>query len=197
MFLEELLKAHQFTIAALGVLGTFAAVTVALLNSYMTARASRTKIHAWASINVVYHDSIKGTELPRYLVVSVRNLGVMPVHIGAGFFHWKIPFQRQLFEVLPLDMSAGDKWAPQRKYPTEIKPRTSDRFFLSDLEMFRHYSRQHFIGASIWSRITGRFLSAVVFTDEGKVFKVVLDKSVRKQLAAIRKDQPHNSAGVA
>ncbi|MCK1525618.1 hypothetical protein [Bradyrhizobium sp. 17] len=194
MSLEEILKAHQFTIAALGVLGTFAAVTVALVNSYMTARASRTNLHAWASINVVYHDSIKGTELPRYLVISIRNLGVMPVHIGAGFFHWKVPFQRQLYEVLPLDIAAGDEWAPQRKYPIEIKPRTSDRFFLSDLETFRQYSRQHFVGSSIWSRIMGRFLSAIIFTDEGKVFKVVLDKTVRKQLAAIRTNQLYGDA---
>lgn len=184
--MEEFFKAHQYTIAALGVFGTFAAVVVALFNSVAALRASRTKIRARASINSIYHSTLQGKERPQYLVVSVRNLGIMPVHIPMGFFHWKLPFKRGLHEVLPLDYSAADDWAPQRKYPIEIKARGSDIFFLSDIGMFREYALNDFIGITVWSRFRSRFISALVFTDEGKIFKVTLDTSLRKELARSR-----------
>jgi hypothetical protein len=184
--MEEFFKAHQYTIAALGVFGTFAAVVVALFNSVAALRASRTKIRAHASINTIYHSSLQGEERPQYLVVSVRNLGIMPVHNPMGFFHWKLPFKRGLHEVLPLDYSAADEWAPQRKYPVEIKARGSDSFFLSGIGMFREYALKDFIGTTIWSRFCSRFISAFVFTDEGKVFRVALDKSLRKEMARLR-----------
>ncbi len=186
MSVEDFFKAHQYTIAALGILGTFAAVVVALFNSVAALRASRTKIRARASINVIYHSSLQGKERPEYLVVSVRNLGIMPVHIPMGFFHWKLPLKRGLHEVLPLDYSAEDEWAPQRKYPVEIKARGSDTFFLSDIGIFREYALKDFIGMTVWSRFCSRFISALVFTDEGKVFKVTLDSSLRKELARLR-----------
>jgi hypothetical protein len=183
---EDFFKAHQFTIAALSVLGTFAAVVVALFNSVAALRASRTKIRAHASMNIVYHSSLQGKERPEYSVISIRNLGIMPVHIPMGFFHWKLPLQRGLHEVLPLDYSAVDDWAPQSKYPVEIKARGSDTFFLSDVSMFREYALKDFIGTTVWSRFRSRFISAFVFTDEGKVFKVKLDNSLRKELARLR-----------
>jgi hypothetical protein len=170
----------------LGMLGTFAAVVVALFNSMAALRASRTKIRAHASINVIHHSSLQGREQPRYLVVFIRNLGIMPVHIPMGFFQWKLPLKRGRHEVLPLDYSAVDEWAPQRKYPVEIKPRGSDTFFLSNISMFRDYALKDFIGTTVLSRFRSRFISAYVFTDEGKVFKVKLGSSLRKELARLR-----------
>jgi hypothetical protein len=102
MNFEDFFKDHQYTIAALGVLGTFSAVVVALFGSVAALRSSRTKLKALASINVIHHSSFQGKERPKYLVVSIRNLGAMPAHIPMGFFHWKLPFQRGLFEVIPL-----------------------------------------------------------------------------------------------
>jgi hypothetical protein len=189
MNVEDFLKAHQYTVAALGVLGTFSAVVVALFSSVMALRASRTKLRARASINVIFHSSLQGRERPKYLVVSIRNMGIMPVHIPMGCFHWKLPFKRGLHEVLPLDYSALDEWAPQRKYPVEIKARGSDTFFLSDINMFREYVVKDFIGTTIWSRFCSRFVSASVFTEEGKVFKVKLDPSLRKELASLRNNK--------
>jgi hypothetical protein len=74
-----------------------------------------------------------------------------------------------------------------KKYPAEIKRRSSDLFFLSDISLFREYTKKDFVGASLWSGLRSRFLSASVFTDEGKVFKVVFDNSLRKELAQLRK----------
>lgn len=186
---EEFLKAHQFTISALGVLGTFSAVVVALFNSMAAIRVSRTRVSARASINVIYHSTLIGQERPKYLVVSVRNLGIMPVHIPMGFFHW-IPFRRGLFEVIPLDMSAQDQWAPQRSYPVEIKARGSDTFFLSDLHTFQEYALKDFIGTSTWSRFRSVFLRVIVFTDEGKTFNAKIDSSLRKELLRLRRRRP-------
>jgi hypothetical protein len=170
----------------LGVFGTFAAVVVALFNSVAALRASRTKLRARASINVIYQSSLQGQQKPKYLVVSIRNLGIMPVHIPMGFFHWKLPLRRGLYEVLSLDHSAQDEWAPQRKYPVEIKARGSDTFFLSYISMFQEYVLKDFVGTTVWSRFRSRFISASVFTDEGKVFKVTLDSSLRKEMARLR-----------
>jgi hypothetical protein len=169
MNVEDFLRAHQYTIAALGVFGTFSAVVVALFSSVMALRASRTRLRAQASINVIFHSSLQGKERPTYLVVSIRNLGIMPVHI-----------------VLPLDYSVVDEWAPQRRYPVEIKARGSDTFFLSDINMFREYAVKDFIGTTVWNRFRSRFISALVFTEEGKVFKVKLDDSLRKEMARLR-----------
>lgn len=187
MNLEVFFRNHQYTIAALSMIGTFSAVVVALFSSIAALRASRSRISAIASINIILHSSLVGKDKPTYLVVSIRNLGTMPVHIPMGFFHWKLPFKKGLFEVLPLDHAAVDEWVAQRKYPVEIKPRGSDTFFLSDFAMFEEYAKKDFIGASLWSRVVSHFISAFVFTDEGRLFKVKFDSSLRKHLASLRR----------
>jgi hypothetical protein len=184
--LEDFFKDHQYTIAALGVLGTFSAVVVALFGSVAALRASRTKLAARASINVIHHSSLQGKERPKYLAVFIRNLGTMPVHIPLGFFHWKLPFKRGHYEVLPMDYSAQDEWVAQRKYPVEIKARGSEIFFLSKIAMFQDQALYDFMGMSAWSRFRFRFLSAYVIVDEGRTFKVKLDRSLRKELARLR-----------
>ena len=186
MNIEELFKAHQYTVAALGVLGTFAAVSLPSSTRSLHCEASRTNLRAHAAINVIHHSSLLGAERPKYLVVSIRNLGIMPVHIPMGFFHWKIPLKSGLYEVLPLDHSAVDEWAPQRQYPVEIKTRGSATFFLSDIGMFQEYVLKDFVGTTFWSRFRSRFISALIFTDEGKIFKVTLDSSLRKEMARLR-----------
>jgi len=192
--LEDFFRAHQYTIAALGVLGTFSAVVVALFGSVAALRASRTRLSAHASINVIHHSTLEGQVRPKYLVVYVRNLGTMPVHIPMGFFHWKILFRRGLFEVIPLDYSAADNWVAQKRYPAEIKPRGSEIFFLSPIALFHEYAALDLIGRSTWSRFRSRFLSALVFTDEGRTFKVKFDPSLRKELALLRDQSKRSGA---
>jgi len=186
MNFEDFFKAHQYTIAALGVLGTFSVVVVALISSVLAMRGSRTRIAARAWIGVIHQDSLQGKERARYLVVSIRNLGTMPVHIPMDFFHWKLPFQRGLYEVLPLDYSAVDHWVAQKKYPVEIKARGSDTFFLSPTAMFQEYALTDLVGSSVLRRFRSRFLSALVFTDEGRTFNVKFERSLRKELARLR-----------
>ena len=188
MNLEEFFKAHQFTIAALGVIGTFLAVVVALFNSVAALRGSRTRISARVSINAIHHTSLEGRERPRYLTVRISNLGTMPVHIPLSFFHWKLPFQGGVFTVVPQDYS-GDQWVAQKKYPLEIKARGTETFFLSSIGRFHDTARQHLIGKTNRSRLRSRFLSAFVTTDDGRTFNVEIERPLRRELAHLRKQK--------
>jgi hypothetical protein len=186
---EEFFSAHQFTIAALGVIGTFLAVVVALFTSVAALRVSRTRISARVSINAIHHTSLEGRERPKYLTVRISNLGTMPVHIPLSFFHWKLPFRGGVFTVVPHDYSAGDQWVAQKKYPVEIKARGTEIFFLSSIGIFHDTARQHLIGKSIWSRLRSRYLSAFVTTDDGKTFNVEVERPLRRELAQLRKQK--------
>jgi hypothetical protein len=185
---EEFFKAHQFTIAALGVIGTFLAVVVALFNSVAALGVSRTRISARVSINAIHHTSLEGRERPRYLTVRISNLGTMPVQIPLSFFHWKLPFQGGVFTVVPQDYS-GDQWVAQKKYPVEIKARGTEIFFLSSMGRFHETARQHLIGKSNRSRLRSRFLSAFVTTDDGRTFNVKVEPPLRRELAQLRKQK--------
>ena len=191
---EEFFKAHQFTIAAFGVIGTFLAVVVALFSSVAALRVSRTRISARVSINAIHHKSLEGRERPKYLTVRISNLGTMPVHIPLGFFHWKLPFHSGVFTVVPHDYS-GDQLVAQKKYPVEIKARGTQTFFLSSIGMFHDTARQHLIGKSIWSRLRSRLLSAFVTTDDGKTFNVEIERPLRKELAHLRKQERQAVSG--
>jgi hypothetical protein len=191
---EEFFKAHQFTIAALGVIGTFLAVVIALFSSVAALRVSRTRISARVSINAVHHKSLEGRERPKYLTVRISNLGTMPVHIPLGFFRWKLPFRGGVFTVVPHDYS-GDQLVAQKKYPVEIKVRGTETFFLSSMAVFHDTARQHFIGKSTWSRFRSRFLSAFVMMDDGKTFNVEVERPLRKELAQLRKQERHAVSG--
>jgi hypothetical protein len=50
------------------------------------------------------------------------------------------------------------------------------------------------MGATLWSRIVSHFISASVFTDEGRVFKVKFDSSLRKHLTSFRRGQTRSVA---
>jgi hypothetical protein len=107
-----------------------------------------------------------------------------------GFFRWKLPL-RGTYEVLPQDYSATDEWVAQRKYPVEMKARASDTLFLTRIAMFQEQALTDFIGMSVWSRFRSHFLSAYVLTDEGTIFKVKFDSSLRKELARLRSNKNH------
>ncbi len=84
---------------------------------------------------------------------------------------------------MPHDYSASDEWVPQKKYPVEIKPRSSETFFLSEKSMFRDYFRQEiFATTNIFDRCLFYFFKAIVVTDDGETFKVTIDRRLRKEL---------------
>jgi hypothetical protein len=88
--------------------------------------------------------------------------------------------------VNPWDYSQHDPWVPQRTYPAEIRPRASTTFFLSEIDMFRS-SLAEMLQEVRHHRWRIRFMKAIVVTDDGKMFKVKLDKTIQRELAKVRR----------
>jgi hypothetical protein len=186
--LEEFSKGYQYTIAALGVLGTFLAVTVSLVVALVSQRANRTRIGARVAVSVIMHDTIAEPDYPTYVTVDVTNLGIIPVVIPMSFFFWRLPFKHGFFLVTPMDYSQEDPWVPQKRYPIEIKPRSSQSFYLSGIDVFCQEARDKFVGGTFFERLRSRFLRASVRTDDGKMCNVKLDKSIRDELRKVRNE---------
>jgi hypothetical protein len=98
MSLEDFFSAHQYTIAALGALGTFAAVVVALFNSVAALRASRTKIRARFQQGCSSQLTARkgATEILSRLHSQLGNYACPHPD---GVLHWKLPLKRGLHEV--------------------------------------------------------------------------------------------------
>jgi hypothetical protein len=184
--LEEFFKAHEHTVAALEAVSTFAVVVVSLVLALAAQRANRTRIKARAAISVLLHSTLEGMPKPTYVTITIRNAGIMPVAIPFSFFHWKVPVSYSGWTVNPWDYSQGDDWVPQKRYPVEIKPRCSENFFLGEISVFRDQMRRIFLGANFFERWRFRFLRARVITDDGKIFNVKLDPSLREELRSLR-----------
>jgi hypothetical protein len=192
--LEEFSKAHEHTIVTLEAVSTFAAVVISLCFAIVAQRTNRTRVHATVSVNVIDHSTLSGKTKPRYIFVNVRNAGIMPVHIPLSFFHWTLPLQQETLMVLPHDYSQADPWVPQKQYPVEIKPRSSEGFFLTEIEMFRDQMRKNLSEANFLDRCRWRFLRARLITDDDKMFRVTLASSMRNELRRLRSEAHSPSA---
>lgn len=185
--LEQFFNAHQHTVAALEAGSTFAAVLVALVLSLVSQRANRTRIKASAASTIIMHETIQAPDYPGYVTVDITNNGILPVMIPLAFFHWRVPFKRGVWLVTPMDYSQGDPWVPQKRYPVEIAARSSQVFYLSGIETFRAECRAKFVGDNFLDRCLFRFLRARVRTDDGKLFNVKIDRSLRKEILDVRR----------
>jgi len=182
--LEAFFKAHQYTIAALAAISTFAAVVVSLVVTYISLKASHTRLNARASVQLIIHSSLEGQPEPTYLCVSITNRGNLPATLPFAFFYWKLPFARGLLLISPLDFF-GDRWFPKRQYPIEINPRQSETVCLSEISVFRKMCREKLMGSNVFDRLRFLCLHAFIVSADGRKFKVRLDRSVRKELRAI------------
>jgi hypothetical protein len=177
--IETFFTAHQHTIAALAAISTFAAVVASLVVTYISQKASRTRVTATVAIHIIVDSTIQREQYPEYVMVSVTNIGIMSAALPFAFFCWKVPFARDWMLIYPLDFD-GDKWIQKRRYPIEISPRRSTSICLSEIKMFREnldkIINTHYFG---WLRM--RWLRAYVFTEDGHKFRVKLDRSIRKE----------------
>jgi hypothetical protein len=183
-WLERFAEAHQHTISALEAISTFAAVVVSLALALLAHRSSRTRIKALVGISFIAHRALEGKPKPEYVTVTITNVGQMPVTIPLAFFSWKIPFHREYWLITPWDYAQHDPLVPQRTYPTEIKPRTSTTFFLSDLARFRTTMTESFLGLK-FLQWRFSFIKAIVNTADGQLFTAKLTKEIRRELAKI------------
>jgi hypothetical protein len=184
--IEKFSEPRQHTIAALGAFSTLAAVVVSLALALVAQRSSRTRIRAKAYASFIFHSSLEGKPKPKYVSVSIANVGLMSASIPLSCFHWKIPFNKEIWMVNPWDVSQHDPWVPQHKYPAEIRPRGSDTFFIGSRERFRETMSEIFAKAGRF-RWRYYFIRARVVTEDGKIFKVKLDKEVRREIAEARR----------
>ena len=184
--IDKFFEVHQHTIAALGAVGTFAAVLVSLALALVAQRSSHTRIKARAAVSTIVHVTLQGKPKPRYVTVKITNVGLMPVTIPFAFFNWKLPFRREYWTVEPWDFSQHDPWVPKRDYPAEIKPRGSANFYLGEMALFLSAMSEMFneVRHLRWRLC---FIKAIVVTDDGKIFKVRLDKAFRTELAKCRR----------
>jgi hypothetical protein len=185
-WLEQFSAANQHTIAALGAISTFAAVVVSLVLASIAQRSSRTRIRASATVSLILHSTLKEKPKPEYITVEITNVGLMPAMIPFSFFHWKMPFSRGYWMVNPWDSAQHDPWVPMRTYPAEIRPRASATFFLSEIDVFRSTMAEK-LQEVRHLRWRARFIKAIVRTDDGKLFKVKLDKPIQRELAKARR----------
>jgi hypothetical protein len=193
--LETFFKAHQYTMAALGVAATFSAVVVSLVVALISLRSNRTRIRASVSVSRILHSTLEGQPTPTYATVHVHNLGILPVNIPFGFFQWKLPFVRERWTVNPWDYSQGDDWVAQKRYPVAINARDSETFFLASMETFRREMRGIFNGASFFRRWHFRFLKARVVADNGRIFDATVARSIRKELSTLLNEGTQTRSG--
>ena len=88
-----------------------------------------------------------------------------------------------------------DEWVPQKSYPVEIKPRTSEKFFLNDMSTFYEGMAEILPKTNAIQRFRGRFLRSYVMTDDGRRFRVRLESSLRNELRGLRIQKADQIAG--
>lgn len=183
--LEEFCHKHEHVIAALEAISTFAAVVVSLFLALMAQRQNRTRLRASVQMNIIMHSTMEESEIPTYLTANITNLGMMPVSIPMSFFHWKIPFNRGAWNIIPLDYSQADEWVPQKRYPIEIRRGCSETFFLSEISVFKARHHNIFSTLSFVDRCRWYLMRAIVVTDDGKIFSAKVEARLRKELRAL------------
>jgi hypothetical protein len=179
--IEEFLKAHEHTIAAITATGTVGAVVTSLWLAWRANRADRTRLKTRADIVSIF---FPGTpkNAPKFLRVSITNHGKFPLRIPSTFFYWKVPFRREVMAITPPFDFVGSPLIAKKTYPTEITSRASDYFVLSDVETFEREVKRMRGADTLADRLRFRFIRAYVETDDGETFRVRLSQQVRDSL---------------
>jgi hypothetical protein len=95
---------------------------------------------------------------------------------------WEKPFTRRGWSLIPWDYSQEDPLVPQKHYPVVINPRSSETFFLSDMQTFRDQMLEIFAGANTLQRFRFRYIRGRFLSDDGRLFDVKLSGPLRELL---------------
>ena len=192
--IETFSRDHQFTIAALTAIGTLLAVAASITLALIAARSNRTRLEASVSITRVVGAGVPQENPPRFLSVSVTNVGNSTLWLEWGFFNWRIPFSGEYATVNPMDgyagMTIGDTGIPlpQVTFPVEVLPRVTKQFRLSTFETFRDVSAEAYRHLSWLGWLRFRYQRAFVVTSDGRRFRAQLTTQVKRVLQEIVKD---------
>jgi hypothetical protein len=120
---------------------------------------------------------------PGYLTVTITNIGTFPLRIPYSFFALKLPLSRRgtVWLVLPVDYY-GSAEIPKWRYPVEISPRSQELLMLCDWPTLEGQTKKIWNQLSRFEKARFRFLSWVVCTDDGRVFKAKVSKTVREAM---------------
>ena len=174
---------NKDTIAALGTVGTFAAVITSLV---LARRADATRVSARAYIGLVPTPGIGKSTLRPYLMLKVRNLGVMTATLPWTFRSFRPPFGAKQLPALPVDGHDGDPLVVRKTYPIQLPPRTSAEFMICAMKAFE-FTCWNNIGEcrrSTLNRIRMRLLGFIVTTDDGRQIRASVDPVLRREMDA-------------
>jgi hypothetical protein len=174
--IEAFCAAHEHTISALEAISTFSAIVVSLWLAHRATVADRTRLVATLQIATLFHPMI--SPKPRFVVASITNAGNLPLQVPLGFFRWHVPTRRREWLILPVDSAGIPGVLPQKSYPFEIKPRTSETFYLSEVTAFLGQmsgikSEQNFLGKKLFF-----FKKAVISSTDGRKFRAKGDRMI-------------------
>jgi hypothetical protein len=166
--IEAFCATHEHTISALS------AVLVSLWLAHRATVADRTRLVPTLQVSTIFHPT--RSPKPRFVVVSITNAGNLPLQISLGFFRWNVPLRRRQWLILPIDSAGIPGVLPQKTYPVEIKPRSSESFYLSEAGAFVQQmsgikSEQNFVG-----RLLFFFKKAIVRSADGRKFRAKGDR---------------------
>ena len=174
--IEEFCKAHEHTISALEAFSTLLAVIVSLALAYRASLAEKTRLLAKLEIATILHPAV--SPHPRFVVVSITNIGNLPLQVTLGFFRWRVPFARRQWVILPIDSTGVPGVVPQKVYPVEIKPRSSETFYMSEASAFLEQMQDIKKQQTIVGRCLFCFRRAVVGTADGRRFRPKGDRGI-------------------
>ena len=177
--IEAFFSEYEKTSSALAAISTFAAVVVSL---WLARHSTKTQLKANVYRSMVVHDSIAPNDRPRFVCVNITNTGSTPLRIPYSYFQWKVPFHKNYWVINPFDHSPNNPYVPKREYPIKIEQKYSESFFLSDKPSFHSEMKEGFKDIKYLAKLRGRYIKALVFTDDGSAFKAKISKEVIKDI---------------
>lgn len=173
--MEAFFESYGHTFSALGAIGTLLAVIISLYFGYRAMKSNDAKITAYISISI-----LTTPNTPKYIVVTIRNTGLMPVSIPFSFLNFRLPFSSAAFLITPLDFYSADINISQKSYPCKIEPKHSEMFFVSTTDLFfRNGGNPFEMKISYWLL---NFIRAEIHISDGSIFKVKLSKKIKKMI---------------
>ena len=133
--LEELCKAHQHVIAAVGAFATLAAVCVSL---YLARRSETVRLKALLFID------LSSTDPSRPVILEINNAGVRPGALAPPpFFEWRIPFLRKR-QPETMISSINSAYSIKRdKVTNQITLGSPMKIPITDIDTFRSQFTRH------------------------------------------------------
>jgi hypothetical protein len=166
--MESFFTKYEHTIEAFSAFSTFLAVFIAI---YIAKRSEKVRLTANVSTWMLVDPSNRGVN-PQSIQVSVTNVGTRHTYLPWLFFSWRFPFDTTNATLNP---------QTELTFPLELAPGRNILLRLSDLDMFKS-EMVRMSGHLKWlRRLRLHYCGAVIYTEDGKKFRVKIAPSLRKE----------------